>query len=86
MSFIKNIVYFVLSFQEKMLVRNLSRTLGVKTTSKRKSHYSSGCFLSLDTLAESDKQKMEEELELILKSASYNPIEVLKYIVIIIGE
>ena len=80
MSFIKNIIYFVLSIQEKMLVRNLSKTLGVKTTSKRKNHYSSGCFLSLETLAESDKQKMEEELELILKSANYNPVEVLKYI------
>lgn len=37
-------------------------------------------MLSLDTLADSEKQKMEEELSLILKSAGYEPIEVLKYI------
>ena len=80
MSFFKNIVYFILSVQEKMLTKSLSKTLGIKTASKRKTHYSSGCLLTLDALAESDKQKMEEELELILKAANYNPVEVLKYV------
>ena len=36
--------------------------------------------MSLESIAESDKLKMEEELALILKSSNYEPQEVLKYI------
>lgn len=36
--------------------------------------------MSLESIAESDKIKMEEELSLILKSSNYQPKEVLEYI------
>ena len=36
--------------------------------------------MSLDSLAENEKTKMEEELSLILKSSNYNPEDVLEYI------
>ena len=80
MSLFKNIVLFFLSIQEKILTKSLHRTLGVKNNSKRKKFFSSGCLLSLDSVADSEKQKMEEELALILKTAQYNPTEVLEYI------
>ena len=80
MSLFKNIVLFFLSIQEKILTKSLHRTLGVKNNSKRKKFFSSGCLLSLDSVADSEKQKMEEELALILKSSNYNPVEVLEYI------
>ena len=80
MSLFKNIVLFVLSIQEKMLTRSLNKTLGVTNSSKRKKIFQEGCLLSLDSLADSDRQKMEEELALILKSSNYEPNEVLKYI------
>ncbi len=80
MSLFKNIVLFVLSIQEKMLTKSLNKTLGVKHESKRKKYFQNGCLLSLDSLADSEKQKMEEELSIVLKSANYEPTEVLKYI------
>ena len=80
MSFIKNIMFFIFSLQEKLLSSELKDTLGVKNISKRKTRFYEGCFLSLDSLAESEKEKMEEELRLILKSSNYDPIEVLKYL------
>lgn len=80
MSLFKNIIYFVLSVQEKILSRRLSATLGIKNTSKRKKYFGQGVLVSLDAVAESEKTKMEEELSLILKSANYNPTEVLEYI------
>lgn len=79
MSLFKNIIYFILSVQEKALTRSLNKTIGAKA-SKRKKIYSNGCLLSLETLADSEKIKMEEELALILKSSNYEPKEVLKYI------
>lgn len=36
--------------------------------------------MSLESIAESDKIKMEEELALILKSSNYEPAEILEYI------
>lgn len=80
MSLFKKIVLFVLSIQEKRLTKNLNKTLGVKNNSKRKKVFSGGCLLSLDSIADSDKQKMEEELALILKSNHYEPEEILDYI------
>lgn len=80
MQFVKNIVYTILSIQEYFLKLRLSKTLGVKTASKRKRHYSDGCTLDLNTMAEAEKQKLEEELTLILKKCQYEPNEVLKYI------
>lgn len=76
----KNFVYFILSIQEKILTQRLKKTLGTKNSSKNKKFFSQGCFVSLDTIANSDKQKMEDELAIILKSANYEPLEVLKYI------
>ena len=75
----KNFIYFILSIQEKFLTGRLKKTIGAKAL-KRKEYYSSGCLLSLDSLAEGEKNKMEEELALILKTASYDPKEILQYI------
>ena len=80
MNLFKNLIYFILSLQEKILTRSLSRTIGVKNTSKRKKIYSSGCLLSLESIEQTERERMEEELLLILKSANYNPVEVLEYI------
>ena len=80
MNLFKNIVLFILSVQEKLLTRSLNKTLGVKNSSKRKKYFQQGCLLSLDSLADSEKEKMEEELSLILKSSNYEPKNILEYI------
>ena len=80
MSLFKNIVLFVLSVQEKLLTRSLNKTLGVKNLSKRKKHFQQGCMLSLNTIADAEKQRIEDELTIILKSANFEPVELLKYI------
>lgn len=80
MSWSKNIILFILSVQEKLLMKSLNKTLSIKNTSRRKKYFQDGCLLSLDSLAESEKQKIEEEILLILKSYNYNPNEVLDYI------
>ena len=80
MNLFKSILLFILSIQEKALTKNLNKTLGVKINSKRKKYFHNGCNLSIDSLAESEKLKMEEELALILKTANYDPNEVIKYI------
>ena len=59
MSLFKNIVLFILSVQEKMLTRSLNNTLGIKNLSKSRKYYQEGCFLTLDSLAESEKNKIE---------------------------
>lgn len=80
MNLFKNIVLFVLSVQEKLLTRNLNKTLGVKNLSKRKKHFQQGCMLSLNSIADAEKQRIEDELTIILKSANFEPVELLKYI------
>ena len=80
MNLFKSLVYSILSLQEKALKRKLSKTIGAKNNSKRKKYYTNGCFLSLESLADSEKQKIEDELELILKTCNYNPNEVLEYV------
>ncbi len=80
MIFIKKIIYNILSIQEKLLMCRLENTLGAKNFSKHKKKYANGCLLSLDTIAEAEKEKLEEELIIILKSADYNPLQVLEYV------
>ena len=58
----------------------LSKTLGVKNASKRKRHYTNGCTLDLNTMADIEKQKLEDEINLILKKYNYEPKEILNYI------
>ena len=77
---LKNLIYFLLSLQEKILKYRLSKTLGVKNTSKRKRHYSNGCTLDLNSMAELEKQQLEEEINLILKQYNYEPQKILEYI------
>ncbi len=77
---LKNIIYWVLSIQEKILKHRLSKTLGVKNTSKRKRHYSNGCTLDLNTMADIEKQQLEDEINLILKKYNYEPKEILNYV------
>ncbi len=80
MQLIKNIIYNILSIQEKILRHRLSRTIGAKSDSKRKRRFTNGCMLDLNTLAEAEKQKLEEELTLILKNSDYMPEKILNYI------
>lgn len=77
---LKKIIYGILSVQEKILKYQLSKTLGVKNKSKRKRHYLAGCTLDLNALADCEKQKLEEEIVLLLKKHNYEPLELLKYI------
>lgn len=67
-------------FQEKFLRYRLAKTIGIKGTSKRKQHFSNGCRLDLNSIADSDKERIEAEMLNILSSCDYNPENVLKYI------
>ena len=80
MKLLKNIIYNILSLQEQILRQRLSKTIGVKNQSKRKRHYTKGCILDLSTMAEVEKQKLEEELKLILEKYNYEPEKLLEYI------
>ena len=80
MKLFKNFIYYVLSLQEKMITQSLSKTLGVKNNSRRKKFFSKGCLLSLDSIAETERIRMEEELLLILKTAGFDPNNILNYI------
>ena len=77
---LKKIIYGILSVQEKILKYQLSKTLGIKNKSKRKRHYLAGCTLDLNALADCEKQKLEEEIVLLLKKYNYEPLELLKYV------
>ena len=76
----KSLLYKILGLQEKYLRYRLSKTIGVKNTSKKKRHYFNGGLLDLSTLAESEKQKLEEELNKILREADFEPEKLLEYI------
>lgn len=80
MNFIKDIIYAILALQEKILRARLNKTLGVTQKSGRKKVFQNGCVLSLDTLADSEKNKMEEELSLILKQLDFEPEKLLDYV------
>ena len=80
MKLLKNIIYNILFIQEKILRHKLAGTLGAKHSSKRKRLYSNGCTLDLSSMAEVEKQKLEEELNLILKKYNYEPEKILEYI------
>jgi len=80
MNIIKNIIFTILSIQENLLRASLKKTIGIKNTSKRRSIRQNGCFLTLETLAEAEKTRMEEELGLILKQASYEPEQLLDFV------
>ena len=59
---LKNIIYKILSIQEKILRFQLSKTIGAKNLSKRKRHFANGCMLDLNSLADAEKNKLEEEM------------------------
>lgn len=80
MNFIKNIFLYVLMVHEKLLTKNLKKTICAKNSSKRKTFFASGCLLNFDSIAEEEKQKMEMELTLILKSANFDPNNIINYI------
>ena len=80
MKLLKNIIYNILSVQETILRKRLSATIGAKHLSKRKRRYSNGCTLDLNSMAEAEKQKLEEEMNLILKKYDYEPEKILEYI------
>lgn len=80
MKLFKNILYKLLSIQEKILRHQLSKTIGVKNSSKKKRHYFNGFTVDLNTLADNEKRQLEEELKLILTKYNYSPSEMLKYV------
>lgn len=80
MKLLKKLIYNILTIQEKFLRYRLSGTIGIKNKSKRKVHYFKGCTVTLSSLAENEKQKLEEELSLLLKKYDYEPDKLLKYI------
>ena len=80
MNIIKDFVYLILTIQEKLLLKKLHKTIGVKNGSKIKHFWGNSCLINLNSIAEADKQKMEEELILLLKKFDFNPNEILKYI------
>ena len=80
MQLIKDIIYGILSLQEKFLKHRLSRTIGVKNTSKRKRHFGAGVLLDLNSMADAEKEQLEAEITNILKSYDYEPEKLLKYI------
>ena len=80
MTLFKTLVYKLLGLQEKVLRYRLSKTIGVKHTSKRKQHYADGCTLSLSSLADAEKEQLEAELTNILKAYDYNPQRILEYV------
>ena len=80
MGLIKNIIYSILALEERFLRKRLDKTIGIKNNSKRKKIFQHGCLLSLDSIAEEEKNKMEEELRLILKETDYSPEKLLTYI------
>ena len=80
MKLFNNILYKILSIQEKILRHRLSKTIGAKNYSRRKRHYSNGCLLDFNSIADVEKQKLEDELTLILKNNEYNPQKILDYI------
>lgn len=80
MNLFKNLLYFVFNLQEKILLARLNKTIGVKHKTGSKKYYSDGCLLTLDSLADSEKNKLESELKEILKNAEYNPVKLLDYI------
>lgn len=80
MNIIQNIIYYVLSVQEKFLRARLNRTLGIKERGKRKRVSGNGYLLDLNSIAEQEKNKMEEELSLLLRQTNYEPEKILEYI------
>ena len=80
MQLLKDIIYGILSIQEKFLRLRLSKTIGIKNNSKRKQHFSNGCTIDLNSIADIEKQQLEDELTNILKTYDYEPVKILEYV------
>ena len=80
MKLLKNFIYNLLSIQEKILRFRLTKTIGIKSNSKHKRHYSNGCTLDLNSIAEVERQRLEDELSNILKTYEYEPTKILNYV------
>ena len=80
MKLLKNIIYSLLGLQEKVLRFRLSKTISAKNSSKRKYHFMNGCTLDLNSMAEVEKQELEDKLTNILRTYEYNPVRILDYI------
>ena len=60
--------------------KRLERTIGAKNSSKRRKYYNNFCTMTLDSVAESERNELEEELKRILKTYDYEPEKILEYI------
>ena len=59
MQLLKDIIYTILSYQEKFLKFRLEKIINAKQTSKRKKHFGVGCTIDLNTLDDEEKQQLE---------------------------
>ena len=80
MKLLNTVLYKILELQEKILRLRLSKTLGAKNNSKRKRHYADGCKLDFNSIADMEKEQLENELSNILKVYDYNPKRILEYV------
>ncbi len=78
---INKFVYWVLSVQEKVLRRNLKRTFKTSfTNSTSKVVFSKGNSLKLTTQTEKNKEKLKQEVQILLKKYENNPQKLLEFI------
>jgi hypothetical protein len=80
MGLIKNCLMFIFSAQEKFIRFSLRKTFNSPKQKKRKKIYGKGYLLSLDSVADVEKNQMEEELTLIIKNTNATQEGILNYI------
>ena len=80
MNILKQLIFFMLSIQEKILSAKLNRTLDVKLRMARKNIYRQGVMLSIDSLDKEKREQLEAECELILKNVKFDPTTALEYV------
>ena len=76
MNLLKKLFLSILSVEDNINLKDIKNEM----QSKRRKYFKEGCTLSIDALAESEKEQMETEISLIFKSSKFDPVEVLKYV------
>lgn len=76
MNLLKNFILLILSIQEKILTKSLK----TKKSFRDLKVLQNKVTMAFNSIEESERQKIEEDLMLILKSSNFNPKEILNYI------
>lgn len=80
-NFIQNFIYWVLSLQEKILSKKLKRSFKQSYShSTTKTVFSKGNSLKLTTLTEKNKEKLKNEVEIVLKNNGNDPAKLLEFV------